>query len=439
MISAPPNPDAHVLLGNMQRLELDTSAAESSYRAALAIDPAHVAALSNLSLVLRDRGGYDEADDLCRRALVRDMSNVDVLLNAAASQLEQNREEEGKKLLRRVYEIQPDCAHAHFLESAWLLKYGHYAAGWDKYEWRAAALAETSPYDYPEWAGAHAPAGVLLIRAEQGLGDQIMFSSCIADAMQRVPRCIIECDFRLKPIFARSFPEAAIYGYRKTPVETWLSNGITPTMQIAIGSLPRLFRRSRNAFPDHRGYLCADPAKVSKWTKRLNDLGPGPKVGISWRGGVPGTRRHLRSIPLADWRDVLGVPNLHFISLQYGEVTDEVVGTNGSARTPIQHWPEVLSDQDELAALISATDLTLTVQTSVAHLAGALGKEVWILVPAVPEWRYGATTNTMPWYPSASILRQRGGESWQAVLQRAATRLAARFRDGSTCSNLIES
>lgn len=418
------SPDALVFLGNIRRLELAPAAAESSYRRALEIDPTHFAALSNLSLVLRDRGEHEESQSLCERALAIDPSNADLMLNAAAFLLERGRHDEGMQLLGRIRTMRPDSAHADLLESVWLLKHGSFAEGWDKYESRAEALGDSSPYPYPAWSGDTSATGILLIRAEQGLGDQIMFASCIPDAMRRAPRCIVECDHRLKPIFARSFPDAAIYGYRTTATEAWLNDGRTPASQIAIGSLPRLFRRSRADFPVHQGYLRADPRKVDDWRRRLSDLGPGPKVGLSWRGGVPGTRQALRSIPLADWGTVLAVPNVRWVSLQYGSVADEVEATARSAGVSIHHWPDVLADQDQVAALIVALDLTLTVQTSVAHMAGALGRKVWVLIPAVPEWRYGAAGETMAWYPSARLWRRSDGEPWENVLARVAHELA---------------
>lgn len=418
----PDDPTPLVFLGNLRKVEYDLAGAEACYRRAIAIRADLPVALSNLSLILRDRGEHDEADGLIARALAIEPDNTDFMFNAVASLLERDRRDEALPLMREIERVRPDDADLRTLESTWLLRHGQFAAGWDKYEARAAAFG-ASPYAYPEWNGEPVDNGVLLIRAEQGLGDQIMFSSCIPDAMSRVPCCVVECDPRLRSIFTRSFAVAGVYPYRRIPDEAWLRDRLIPTHQIAIGSLPRLFRRDAAAFPRHRGYLQPDPGRVDAWRQRLQSLGTGLKLGISWRGGVPGTRRALRSIPLGDWRPVLSSPNIRFVSLQYGEVAQEVAAIERETGATIHHWPELLADQDELAALVVALDLVVTVQTTVAHLAGALGKAVRILVPSTPEWRYGAAGEHMPWYPSARILRQTEGRTWMPVLARAAAEL----------------
>jgi hypothetical protein len=163
---------------------------------------------------------------------------------------------------------------------------------------------------------------------------------------------------------------------------------------------------------------------VNEYRSKLAALGPGPKIGISWRGGLPGTRRALRSISPADLHALRVSPNVHWISLQYGDVGDDVQTINQRGDVHVHHWPDIIADQDRLAALICATDLTLSVQTAAAHLSGALGKPTWVLVPAIAEWRYGADGDSMPWYPAARLWRQQAGEPWVALLDRVSGALA---------------
>ena len=134
-----------------------------------------------------------------------------------------------------------------------------------------------------------------------------------------------------------------------------------------------LFRRSEHAFPAHRGYLRADDARVADWRARLAALGPGLKVGLSWRGGSAHTRTKLRSIPLADLAPVLRVPGCRFVSLQYGAVDEDIATLAGETGIELVHFPEAIADYDETAALVSALDLVVTVCTSIVHLTGALG------------------------------------------------------------------
>jgi hypothetical protein len=180
---------------------------------------------------------------------------------------------------------------------------------------------------------------------------------------------------------------------------------------IAAGSLGALYRRQRDDFPRRRGYLKSDPEKVAAWKARL---GPGLHAGISWVGGLQKTGRSRRSVTLEALRPVLDVPGLQWVSLQHGV-----------AGSPLREFPGATGDLDELAALISALDVVISVCNTNVHLAGALGKEVLVMAPFVPEWRYGLSGD-MLWYPSARVLRQQRYGDWTAVLAGVRDILAAR-------------
>ena len=140
---------------------------------------------------------------------------------------------------------------------------------------------------------------------------------------------------------------------------------------------------------------------------------------------MPTSRRMLRSIPLAEWGPVLRVPGIDFISLQYSDCRDEIVGTERLHGIKLWHWQEAIDDYDETAALIAAVDLVISVQTAAVHLAGALGQTTWALIAAIPEWRYLAAGDAMPWYPSVRLMRSRATDDWSPVLARVAQELAA--------------
>jgi len=177
-------------------------------------------------------------------------------------------------------------------------------------------------------------------------------------------------------------------------------------------------------FPQHTGYLKADPERVTKWRKKLAELGPGMKVGISWRGGTHNTRSPLRSIALERWDAIFSIPGVCFVNLQYtGEAESEINALAEMRGNRVAYWPEAIADYEETAALVSALDLTLSVCTAVVHLAGALGRPVWVMAPYSPEWRYGRSGDTMPWYPTARILRQERFGEWDTVLEAVAARL----------------
>lgn len=296
------------------------------------------------------------------------------------------------------------------------LKDGRFAEGWKDFEARHfSPLAAPSQTRLVDQKLDSVGGKKILICAEQGLGDQIMFASCIPDILARGATVALECDRRLIGLFRRSFPSLKIFPHPFSEEHPdWPEFGLAGTLQIPIGSLPGQFRRTWEDFPTQAGYLRADAEKTAAWRVRYAALGPGPYVGISWRGGTSTTRRQLRTIPLSEWSGILSRQGT-FISLQYGDCAQEVASI---AEGRLHHWPEALADYDETAAMVAALDMVISVCTAVVHLGGALGVPVHVLTPAIPEWRYMAHGERMPWYPSARLFRQAPGEAWAAVLGR---------------------
>lgn len=379
-------------LGNALIALGDISAAQDAVARALALHPNDVLAQTNMGLLLADTGQPGAAVQMYQQALLSNPHDVNIHFNLAV---------------------------AYFLQ-------GDFQQGWEEYEtrWRKD-LAMPRPYAFPVWDGVTLPVGELLIYGEQGLGDELMFASCIPDVLAKNKRrVVIECDPRLEKLFARSFPQAMVHG-RKTLIDrSWLSDFAIET-QCAIGSLPRLFRQSAQAFPDHSGYLRADSVRVEYWRKRLDALGPGLKVGLSWRGGSATTRRNLRSVDLAMLAPILAVPNVHFVNLQYGDCENELAEVAEKLQCKIHNFSEAIADYDETAALVCALDLVISVQTSVVHLAGALGQQAWVMLPFSPEWRYLRAGDRMLWYPSVRLFRQQRPKDWAGVIDEVASQLRA--------------
>lgn len=296
--------------------------------------------------------------------------------------------------------------------------------GWELYDSRFMAGASNwRPMPFPIWNGESMPEKTLLVLADQGLGDEIMFASCIPDTQQQVSHVILECEPRLEKLFQRSFPGVSIIASERERDARWFSGLPNPDAQIAAGDLPRFFRQQSTDFPQHSGYLQADHERIQYWHQRLAELGPGYKVGISWRGGVSLTRQRTRSTTPQDWANILATPNCQFISLQYGDCQSDLAEFQQMASGRVHEFPEVIPDYDETAALVMALDLVVTVCTSIVHLGGALGKPVWVLVPYAPGWRYQAAGDTMPWYPSVRLFRQPDMGDWARVCQNLSTKL----------------
>jgi Flp pilus assembly protein TadD len=325
----------------------------------------------------------------------------------------------------RALALAPGSVEARNDYSYALLAEGRFERGWELYEsrWEANRWTDHLQYRQPRWKGEALAGKRLLVWGEQGIGNEILFAGIVPEIQARGAAVTLVCEPRLAGIFARSFAPAGVVARNSEAHKALL--GAPFDYQVPIASLGQHFRRNFGEFPQHNGYLRADEAKVRAWRERLAAMGPGKKVAISWRGGFVGTRRHLRSIDVEAWLPILRTPGVEFISLQYTEgAAAELQALRERHGVTVHHWPEVIEDYDETAALVCALDAVVSVCTALIHLTGALGRPVWILVPAVPEWRYMRQGDRMPWYPSARLLRQPRVGEWDPLIERVAVRLA---------------
>ena len=388
----PTSADAHVNLGTLLVDVGDLDGAGRAYRRALELDPRHAEATHALGLV-------------AFRAL--DIAGARARYVAALA-------------------LRPDYAAARTSLGELELAQGEFATGWANYESRLdTSGAPRLALPYREWGGERAPEETLLVYWEQGLGDVILFASCLPDAAARVGRLVVDVPDALQPLFARSFPAARVIAGRNRPGADWLAGCEPIHACAAIGSLMRHFRAERSRFPAHAGYLTPDPDRVEAWRRRLDALGPGRKLGLSWRGGLMRTGRLQRSLAPAAFGSLLAIEGTRWVSLQYGDCTADLRELEHATGRGIDHWPESIADFDELAALMVALDGVVTVCNTTAHLAGALGASGIVLAPRAASWRYQLEGATLPWYPSLTVLRQRDAGDWTAVLGEAAAAIRA--------------
>jgi hypothetical protein len=301
---------------------------------------------------------------------------------------------------------------------------GRFESGWDGYAAGVEAGQRTRRrFVFPPWQGETSLDGPLLVYAEQGLGDEIMFASCLPDLVARGVQCVLECDPRLAPLFERSFGGVRIEGADREDAG-WQRDLPAIAAQAGAGDLPRFLRRNRCDFPRHDGYLRADPLRVSRWRQALADLGPGMRVGMSWRGGARPADRLERSVPCAAWRRLAEIPGIVLVSVQYDGGDTDREGLRGAGVEPV--WLDGLdagSDVDGFAALLTALDLVISVDNSTVHLCGALGVPAWVLLGPAPDWRWLCEGDDSPWYPALRLFRsvRRGG--WDEVMGRIAGEL----------------
>ena len=426
---APDCAEPHIRLGALSLEQGRADEALERFERALAADPRSADAHSNLGYVLlRHFENVIEGARHVEAALEIDPHHQDALCNRVMALQYQGRLAEALALSEALLAHAPD-EQLRLNRSLMLLSLGDFARGWDEYEARKRVEpgGDRRPSAWPEWNGEPLAGKTILVRAEQGLGDQVMFASCVPDVCASAQRCIIESDPRLTPLFARSFAQAHCYDAREGAAD-WLQQGFVPDCAVSMGSLPRFFRRDISAFPRHAGYLRADPARIERWQAKLAELPGAMKVGVSWRGGVRSSRRTLRSIDIEQWLPVLRVPAVEFVSLQYGDCREELEHLGRTHGIRIHHWQDAIYDYDETAALACALDMVISVQTAAVHLAGALGQTTWALIAAIPEWRYLASGEAMPWYPSVRLIRQRKLDDWAPVLEQVAHELASLAR-----------
>ena len=421
---APEIPD---LLKNLTLLQLSFERydeAKSMLERVLAQTPRHYDALKCMGLTLQKMHCPERALQCYDSARSIEGADAELLNNLGIALQDLGRLDEAIASYDAAIALKPDFTLAIWHRSlAYLLRHD-FARGWPDYELRLASEDQPRrPTAFARWDGGSLAGKTLLAYAEQGLGDEIMFASCLPDAIAASEHCVIECSPKLETLFRRSFPAATVYPAHpdKALPASVLSAGID--VQCPIGSLPLHFRRERADFPRHHGYLSADPALVAAWGTRLEALGPGLKVGISWQGGTHKSRRPVRSLPLAQWLPIVQSANAHFVDLQYTDGRAELDALRAATGAYVHRWEEVRTDYEQTAALVAALDLVISVCTAVIHLGGALGKPVWVMAPCSPEWRYGIAGEAMPWYPSVRIFRQPRYGDWDAVIGSVAQSL----------------
>ncbi len=334
-------------------------------REAAALAPHRIEAWNNLSIALRDIDAFDEAEAASRRALA----------------------------------ISPENADAHYNLAMTLMMAGRLEEAWPHWEYRWRGAVGVAPrLPGAPWAGESLADGVLYLHAEQGLGDTIQFCRYASMAAQRAQ---------------------VVLGVQKPLIRLLLTLPGAPLVvdvdqdspdfaaHCPLVSLPGAFHTSLATIPAAIPYLTAPLEEAAGWAERLRAL-PGRRVGLVWAGNPDFPFDHARSIPAAALKALGGLRNVSFVSLQLGNA--------GKPDVEMTDWTAELHDFAATAALIAGLDLVIGVDTSVIHLAGALGKPVWLMNRFAGDWRWGATGNTTPWYPSLRQFRQPNPGDWQVVL-----------------------
>ena len=267
--------------------------------------------------------------------------------------------------------------------------------------------------------GAQLTGRTILVTTEQGVGDELLFASCLPDLVARAGHVVWACDPRLVSLFARALPAATVRGMGQ-PDFRWLEHVPPPDVHVPVGSLPRYLRPTLASFPPQAGYLRPDPARRAQYQQRLATLEPGLKVGIAWRSLR--TRSDVAHYPTLDqWHALFQVPGVHWINLQYDQPEEELAAVQHQWGVTIHTEADLdlMSDLDGVAALIMALDLVIAPEMTVAALAGSLGQVVWRLTSAGGSWT-SLGTDRCPWFPSMRVVQPAQPGQWSEVLAQLA-------------------
>ena len=399
------------------------------YYKAIDITPNNTKIYNNLGNIYQEQDRLEDAVYMYQKA-IKIQPRADIYNNLGIALKEQGQLEEAIQVYYKAIEIQPQFANAQNNIGLILFLQGDFKNGWQQYQWRWKCddfPSENRPFHQPSWNGSNPSAKTILVWAEQGIGDEIMFASMLNDLRQSNANIMVECEQRLISLFQRSFPDIRFFCRTNPPDQQLLNPNID--YQISMGSLGQWLRTDLDSFKQGQSYyLTACPDKTAELRNKYQQLASGRKlVGISWKStDISQRRAKSKSTSLEYWASVLSQPNCYFINLQYGDIETEVAKFESDTNLKVYQDKEIdpLVNLDGFAAQISALDLVISTSNTTVHMAGALGKRVWTLLPHIPDWRWTLDREDALWYPAMRLFRQSSIGDWQDVFKRVSHALS---------------
>lgn len=401
--------EIHNNVGNVQLAQGQFAAAVASYCEAIRLEPKSAVYFNHLGNALRCAGDLVEAARVLHQALSLKPDYAEASVNLGFVFAEQGRFAFVEEHYRRALRCKPDLALAHVNLSQHLLRHGKFEEGWAEAEWRWRWTQFPSPgrnFSQPQWRGEALEGATILLHAEQGLGDTLQMLRYVPLLARRGARVVLEVPPELRSLVAplEGIAQLLARGDALPPFD-W---------HCPLMSLPLAFSTTLETIPTRMPYLSAPCMERPAW---LGFAQAGRlQVGLVWAGNPKNTVDLRRSVPLAELAPLFKVEGVDLYSLQRGGTPGEIAS---SGLTFAGALPESV-DFAETASALMHLDLVITVDTAVAHLAGALGRPVWLLLPYVADWRWLLDREDSPWYPTARLFRQTELMGWRSVVQRVA-------------------
>ena len=424
--SEPENYNLYYLLARLYEGMADYEQAESFYRKALMMAPEYIDAWINMGNVQQDSGQYDAAMSSYASALKVAPESAEAHYNKGLLEKRLGRFDDAIDSFNRAIEMKPEFVQPHWNKSFVCLLTGRLTEGWKEYEWRLQHEKHIQrPFTQPAWEGEDLNGRTILVHDEQGYGDTFQFVRYLPLVQARGARVVFECHDKLGPVLR------GCKGYdqliERVSVESVPDASFD--VQVSLMSLPRIFNTRLESIPAQIPYLKAAGDLAEKWKVRLeNDKRF--RVGICWAGSPRHTNELVRSCSLQDFSVLSEIEGLALYSLQKGAAAEEAVRLAKPFEIvrldlELDHGARFV----DTAAAMASLDLVISIDTSIAHLAGALGRPVWILLSSSPDWRWMAEGETSPWYPTMRLFRQSRPGDWQGVFRIVAHALTNLLRE----------
>jgi len=413
----PGNADARYNRGNALLALSRHEDAVAAFDAAIALRPNQIEALLNRGIALGALGRHVEALEAYRVVLTHDRSRAEAHYNAGNALRALERDADAVASYDAALALRPEYADAHWNRAWALLALGDYERGWPEHEWRSKSarwLAPPPRTSAPRWLGeAECADRTVMVLSEQGTGDTMQYLRFVPLLAARRARVALEIPRSLARLCEQ---------LRKHATLVFDDEPLPPhDFYCPIASLPLAFRTTVNTIPREFPYLQADPALVAQWREPLGPPAGALRVGLVWAGNPKQGSETRRGIGLARCLPLFAVPRVRWYSLQVGERAPDLARLAPSAAVDLSSR---LTDFAQTAAVIANLDLVITTDTAVAHLAGAMGKPVWIVLMFAADWRWLRGRDDSPWYPSARLFRQESPGDWGGVIDRVRTELA---------------